>query len=106
VARFYVGGSGFPGAMDGVSARLLIGVLWMAGWLNERTLAVDLERWMAWVPMGIPDDPPCGGKRVLKEAILGIQSEDKEVLAIDSGSRDRTQEILCCYPVCFSPQNE
>jgi glycosyltransferase involved in cell wall biosynthesis len=57
-----------------------LGALWMAGRLNERTLAVDPERWMAWVPMGIPDDPPRGGKRVLKGVIPGIQPEDKVVL--------------------------
>ncbi len=57
-----------------------LGALWMAGRLNDRMLAVDPERWMAWVPMGIPDDPPHRGKRVLKGVVPGIQPEDKVVL--------------------------
>jgi hypothetical protein len=57
-----------------------LGALWMAGRLNERTLALDLERWIARVPMGIPDDPPRGEKRVLKGVIPGIRPEDKVVL--------------------------
>jgi glycosyltransferase involved in cell wall biosynthesis len=57
-----------------------LGALWMAGRLNSWTLAVDPERWMAWVPMGVPDEPPRGGKQVLKGVIPGIQPEDKVVL--------------------------
>jgi glycosyltransferase involved in cell wall biosynthesis len=57
-----------------------LGALWMAGRLNSWTLAVDPERWMAWVPMGIPDEPPRGGKRVLKGVIPGIQPEDKVII--------------------------
>jgi len=57
-----------------------LGALWMAGRLNSQTLAVDPERWMAWVPMGIPDDLPRGGKRVLKGVIPGIQHEDKVII--------------------------
>jgi glycosyltransferase involved in cell wall biosynthesis len=57
-----------------------LGALWMAGRLNDRMLVVDPERWMACVPMGIPDDPPYGGQRVLKGVVPGIRPEDKVVL--------------------------
>lgn len=57
-----------------------LGALWMAGRLNDRMLVVDPERWMACVPMGIPEDPPHGGQRVLKGVVPGIRPEDKVVL--------------------------
>jgi len=57
-----------------------LGALWMAGRLNSWTLVVDPECWMAYVPMGIPDEPPSKGGPVLKGVIPGILPEDKVVL--------------------------
>ncbi len=57
-----------------------MGVLWMVGRLNPRTLLLDPERWFARVPMGIPDVPPRSNGPVLKGVVPGIGPQDKVVL--------------------------
>lgn len=57
-----------------------MGVLWMTGRLNPRTLTLNPEHWFARVPMGIPDNPPRPGGSVLKGVIPGIGPQDKVVL--------------------------
>jgi glycosyltransferase involved in cell wall biosynthesis len=57
-----------------------LGTLWMAGRLNASTLSMDPERWIATVPMGLPDVPPTWTGPVLKGVIPGIGPQDKVVL--------------------------
>ncbi len=57
-----------------------LGALWMAGRLNASTLSMDMENWIARVPMGISDDPPKWDGSVLKGVVPGIGPQDKVVL--------------------------
>lgn len=57
-----------------------LGALWMSGRLNEDTVALNPEAWIALVPMGIPEDPPQWDGPVLKGVVPGIGPNDKVIL--------------------------
>jgi|YelNatPaOPRAMG01_1025707.scaffolds.fasta_scaffold10605_1 glycosyltransferase involved in cell wall biosynthesis len=58
-----------------------LGMLAANGRINPLTVASDptLDRLIAIVPFGLPDEPPCHKRRVLKGVYPGIGDEDKVI---------------------------